>query len=328
MSFDITIGFDTTLLRPTDGLTTNTLAEQMKFADISPSFNFVVPGEMRASAFTITRNVKGNLPLFAIAGDFKGACGDVDSLTLPWPAEYNGEFKNWTKVFKSAKVVSIASAKQDTTQGVNHKQDEVVFTTDDSTRQVEALVDVSKAKGGVAKLTFRMINKSVSQIESYNTAASVLEEQYNTDSTMLNLTIRTSKTVEVFNLTLATEKTGTTAVDTLLSSVEIPDTCECIIPAAQGSTRLVLDRPVVSTSQGFIEGPAIQIRHRADQIQLQILHGNPTQVVVSDLFGKVFAALPIGDHQWLDIPTAELAHGVYLLQVRWPHGSATQLFQR
>ena len=67
-SFDITIGYDTSRFRPTDGLSIGTLSEQMKFGDISPFFNFRVPGEMRVGAFTITRNVAGDKPLFADLG--------------------------------------------------------------------------------------------------------------------------------------------------------------------------------------------------------------------------------------------------------------------
>ncbi len=75
-SFDITIGYDTSLIRPTDGLSQGTLSSQMIFSDVSPFFNFRIPGELRVGAFTVNRNVKGNEPLFAVAGDFLGACDD------------------------------------------------------------------------------------------------------------------------------------------------------------------------------------------------------------------------------------------------------------
>ena len=89
-SFDITIGYDKSILRPTDVLKEGTLSSQMTNG---PTLNTVVPGEMRIFGFNVARSVSGSVPLVAVSGDFLGSCADEGVLNIPYAPDFNTEFK-------------------------------------------------------------------------------------------------------------------------------------------------------------------------------------------------------------------------------------------
>lgn len=115
VSFDITIGYDRTKLRPTDVLKEGTLSAGMAY---EPFLNTVVPNEMRIAGGNIIKTVYGDVPLVAVAGDFLGSCTDVDTLGYPWPSTFNSEFKRKFSVVRRDSVKATALAKANKTSGL------------------------------------------------------------------------------------------------------------------------------------------------------------------------------------------------------------------
>ena len=115
VSFDITIGYDRTKLRPTDVLKEGTLSAGMAY---EPFLNTVVPNEMRIAGGNIIKTVYGDIPLVAVAGDFLGSCADFDSLGYPWPSTFNSEFKRKFSVVRRDSVKAIAVAKSNNKSGL------------------------------------------------------------------------------------------------------------------------------------------------------------------------------------------------------------------
>jgi hypothetical protein len=116
VSFDITIGYDRTKLRPTDVLKEGTLSAGMSYA---PFLNTVVPNEMRIAGGNIIKTVSGIEPLVAVTGDYLGTCGEIDTLGYPWPATFNSEFKKRITVIRRDSVKATANAKSNIQAGVS-----------------------------------------------------------------------------------------------------------------------------------------------------------------------------------------------------------------
>lgn len=123
VSFDITIGYDRTLLRPTDVLKEGTLSAGMAY---EPFLNTVVPNEMRIAGGNIIKTVYGDLPLFAVAGDYLGDCKQFDTLGYPWPSTFNAEFKKRVTIVKRDTVRAVAIAKGNKNAGLQSIVDSIV----------------------------------------------------------------------------------------------------------------------------------------------------------------------------------------------------------
>lgn len=328
MSFDITIGFDTSKLRPTDGLFTGTLAEQMKFADISPAANFRVPGEMRVSGFTITRNVKGALPLFAVTGDFKQACNIIDSLTLPWQPEYNEEFKVATKVFVSSDVKRVTLPKADVTQGVFTGTELIEFTVGDSIKRVSTTLGLEKSGGKKVKAVYHLRDSTCARIVNFHSTVQVDSSLISPDSTQLELHFVASGRIDTVDIEMHAEVKEAVETDTLTGAVYVLDSCSCSTPTAASQTNIIVNNKPVSVKMDLNEDPLIRIRFLPESITIESVHGDPQQVRVFDMFGRIAAESVMNTQTSMELPTQTLSPGVYILQVHTVKGQKSWLFQR
>lgn len=328
MSFDITIGFDTSLLRPTDGLFTGTLSEQMKFGDISPGVNFRVPGEMRVSAFTITRNVKGKLPLFAVAGDYLGQCGSEDSLTLPWVPEFNQEFKKWTRVFVSTKVISRATPVPSPEQGTNNTREVVVLSRDTPSVNIPVVVQATSNDGSRAKVEVSIEGSRASRIDSVTSSRTDALVEINSDRSTASIEFKVTKNTDTINVSISSMSFDSTTSDVLKSALLILDSCSCSTPTATGSTAIRFKNPPVSVKMDLNESSSIVITSSNDNVTVKSLHGDPLKIVVSDLLGRTIFQSEFTNHGYLEIPTTEFGPGLFLVAASTLQDFQTRLYQR
>lgn len=326
MSFDITIGFDTTLLRPTDGLFAGTLAEQMKFADISPGVNFRVPGEMRVSAFTITRNVKGNLPLFAVAGEYVGSCGSFDSLTVPWAPEFNEEFKKWTKTIVTSRVSTRAIPTPNPNEGVSVIEEALIFNQGEPIRNLSSLVRVPSNSGQRIKTTYQLLQEHAS-IQDIRVIALDPVVEINDEKSKAEVTFTASSQGDTVYLRIEGVSQSDKQLDTLVANVQILDTCSCSQPTILSRVPIVIDSIVVSTASDLNEDP-LTVEHYSNRLIVKSLHGDLQKILVSDLLGRVQLALSIKNQPFVEIPTTEFGSGLFILTMTTANGIQTQLFQQ
>ncbi|GMV53076.1 MAG: T9SS C-terminal target domain-containing protein [Chlorobi bacterium] len=315
MSFDITIGFDTSLITPTDGLTSGTLAEQMKFSDISPAFNFRVPGEMRVSAFTITRNVKGNLPLFAVAGNYNGGCGTEVPLTLPWEPEFNEEFKRVVTAFIADTLKTVAIPKVNSTTGIVTHSDTISLADTTDLVEIEALVTMQSTDSKLVKLHIESDRLNLVTIDSVSfagTAYSAID------------TVATDHVTIKFQTT-GSETPGTvyirfpgTAADTVAIRyrTEIVDSCTCTQPGKTAITNIIKREPVGIQENKLDrnEGSVIQWSVHRDIITIQNLHGGPNAIRIVDTFGRIITSQTVSTDR-ITIPLNQMAHGLYFVTI-------------
>lgn len=328
MSFDITIGYDTAFLQPTDGLFTGTLADQMKFGDISPAANFRVPGEMRVSAFTITRNVKGKQPLFAVSGTYKRGCVWSDSLTLPWNPEFNEEYKKWVKVFNSTTIEAKPFPVQSPIQGVVEQTADLNFGTVDTAASVQIVLDLGQVSGRVSRLSVRLSDTSTATISGYRWESNVTAETVETSDSTLIISFKSAASRDTLWVDLNRSQANKTNFDTLEAHVSIQDSCTCLIPGVSGQTVVRKDSIPVSTAIDFDESSQKDVLVTSDKIIIEDVHGNLLGARIFDLLGRCLIDQIIVNPRLIEIPIVQLQPGVYLLTMVSPKGFTTQFFQR
>jgi hypothetical protein len=313
-SFDITIGYDTSIIRPTDGLTSGTLSEQMKFADISPAFNFRVPGEIRVGAFTINTNVIGDKPLFAVAGDFLGDCTSNDTFSFPWPASFNEEFKGVVRYFTTDTVLPVTNARQDHSSGVWLDLDSVLINGKDSTASIPVRVQrgmIPTSPLRVSLITVPPRAVEISRIEGRGIDSTSVSVDGSTADVWLNGTVldTVTLTVEVVSRTSAEDTTVM-----IHGRVYSDQDCSCWIPAQVDS--MIVRSRTATTSHIAVEvheSAGIQFEQDGSNIRIQSSHGQPWIVTVSDLIGNRVAeliALPGNEHR---LSLHHLSPGLYMI---------------
>ena len=314
-SFDITIGYDTSLIRPTDGLTMGTLSSQMTFSDVSPFFNFRIPGEMRVGAFTIDRNVRGDQPLFAIAGDFKGTCLDSTWFEFPWEATFNGEFRRSVAAYWTDTVKATAIAASDANYGLFASGEPDTIPGKDSTRTLSFTRTLPPQLRGSRTRTTLTLDVSGQVIID-----TVLVSQ--ADSVELNAS-RTSVTVhdkgqaenDSIQIVLRSESEDRSVSVMATTSTQSDAECGCVSPSGTDTVMITaINTPNVSVNMDSHESIGISTRFQNTGIEIQFLHGQPSSIELFTLHGERLIDLTSrGETMW--VATDQLPKGPYILSV-------------
>ena len=328
-SFDITLGYDTSVLRPTDGLIVGTLSDQMRFGDLSPSFNFSIPGELRVGAFTITRNVNGDLPLFAVAGTWLGSCGETGSFVFPWPHDFNPEFKKSITVAVSDTIRSIVVARVDLSQGSSLSMDSTDMGTDSTTvigiesrqekltgLQLKEYITVNDDKSSITIDTVEAPDALEVNIDLTRTSAEITRRA-NTDSTYR------------FNVVLRRIRIDTVEA-TLRVTTSLDDTCGCVKPGEQDS--MVIQGSGIATSvestqetdKVLHEGAVMNSYVIDNELNIQSLHGQPLEISLSTVEGSTVYHGTLAPYENMILPLESWSTGMYIIQARGPHIRATK----
>lgn len=314
-SFDITIGYDTSLVTPTDGLTSGTLSAQMPFGEFSPFFNFRIPGEMRVGAFSIDRNAKGDQPLFAIAGNFKGSCPDAALFTLPWEATFNEEFKSKVSVFITDTVFSKAVPVLHDTIGIYVDQIADTIPGKDSTRTIRLVRKNSALLKDISiKSTLSLAHPDLFKFVANSTtgADTVI---YSTDSTIISFSGLASSLSDTLTVTLRSQTSSADTSDWFFTKVESLDTCGCVDP--RGSDTVLVhstQKPIVSVTTAFHESTGIKTSITDKEVEIQFLHGQPGSVQIYSTIGEKISSVT-SRQEVVRLSTEQFSKGQYFLVV-------------
>lgn len=327
-SFDITLGYDTSVVRPTDGLIVGTLSDQMRFGDLSPSFNFSIPGELRVGAFTITRNVNGDLPLFAVAGTWLGSCGEDESFVFPWPHDFNPEFKKTVSIAISDTIRSIVVARMDQTQGPTSILDTVEMNTD-STASILIATSQHRLRGTRVRELIQLPSSSPLRIE---TVMATGARSISIDDERMSAEIeRTVESDSIYNYSVNVRRVMIDSLESVIHvSTALDDSCGCVKPGKTDSIVIVgVGLPTTVPSQPetntvLHEGAVMNSFVDNNELVIQSLHGQPLAVSVSTVMGIAVYTHTLAPYEHTKLPLQSWSTGMYIVHARAPQISVTK----
>jgi hypothetical protein len=314
-SFDITIGYDTSLIRPTDGLTVGTLSSQMSFGDVSPFFNFRIPGEMRVGAFTIDRNVRGDQPFFAIAGNFLGDCNDKTFFTFPWESTFNEEFRRSIAIEWTDTVLAVATPVENPVLGLFAAQTPDTIRGYDSTTVLtlhrilsdnlrdEPTISTLSIPGSTAVVIERVdVTNSDSLVFALDSTSVSIFDKGQVENDTLYVTLKSRSKAQTINVQAVTQ-VSTLAV------------CTCTDPKGKDTIAITaIHEPNVSIKMDSHERAGISIRRQTPGISIQLLHGQPTNIQIHSMYGALLKSFTsTGEDVW--IANEQLPNGPFLITV-------------
>jgi len=315
-SFDITVGFDTSQITPTDLLISGTLADQMRFGDLSPFMTTVVPGELRVGGFTVTRNVRGDLPLVAVSGSYKGECGDADTFSLAYNPNsgFNAEFKGEITTFISDSIIAIAIPRVDDSQGMSFEEDTLLIQGKDSVGLSTVSISQSELVGSSMIDSITITDSDLFEIDS------IWAEGI--DSVRISTT---GQTAQVFR-SVSSEETGTYTVrfrslteerDTMTSvriSTSVTSICGCVTPMRTDELFLRSQHTTTSIVQRDVhESTDLRITQFSEALELQCSLGQPWRVMVVDLMGRQLASTTVTPGITSRLSLSPLPKGAYIV---------------
>ena len=302
-------------MTPIDGLAIGTLSDQMRSLG-GPFFNFRIPGEIRVGAFTINTNVKGDLPLFAIAGTFKGDCLFADTLSFDYFPEFNNEFKGKVEYMYSDTVQRIAKPIEDASQGVTKTIDTLRIGHKDSSATTEFVVHHGKLNNRLLQVEFFLENIDQTWIDTIT--SETLLENIIIDVTRQKVTIDFESQVRdssVFQIRLKNISNDSIGVTKLSGQLFDTTHCTCLRPTKTDTMFIETKEPVTSVEGEDVHDSTVKIiRLTADRISMQFSHGQLWKIQIVDLLGrKIMETQQIGFEAQLSL--AELKPGAYILYV-------------
>lgn len=285
-SFDITIGFDTSLVLPTDVLTENTLSFG---ANYPAQMSLVIPGEMRIAGFNITRNMVGDKPIFAVAGEFSGSCSDSINFTFPWPPTFNEEFKKKVTVLRSEAVNVVATPRTDKLLGPVFSIDTVIIGGKDSTSAVTTAVSYGTSSVKRAMVTWSLDDSVSAKIENVTLSGVSADSVIVSGSTAVAHVSFLPSESPTMAVTLRNTTVETLVTTELRCSMVIVDSCACVQSGRTDTLQIVLTNPIVSVSS-----PVDDSNERLDVTNTSVTchchHGQTNEINVFTVAGERVAS--------------------------------------
>ena len=315
-SFDITVGFDTSQITPTDLLISGTLADQMRFGDLSPFMRTAVPGELRVGGFTVTRNVRGDLPLVAVTGSYKGACGDADTFYLAYNPNsgFNGEFKGEITTFISDSIVAVANSIDDPSQGPTWGSDSVLINGRDSTGSILITVDQSRLAGAEIMETISIQDPDLFEIDSILTeGVDSIRISAGRQAARVYRTV-SSEGVFEYRLQLRSINEAHDTATVVGIQTNMVSDCGCVTPTRTDELFLQSQHTTTSVEQRVVhESTDLTIRYISNTLELQCSHGQPWTVMVVDLVGRIAAQTQVVTGTNSRLSLSPLPKGMYIV---------------
>lgn len=318
LSFDIILGYDASRMRPTTGLKSGTLSEQLDLFD-SPYFNFVTKGEIWVSAAGLTRPARGRLPLFAVAGDYVGTCNQSTNITVAFAPEFNEEFKRKVEVYRTDSVVSVAIPKDRADLGVFSTVQALQMEGKDSTAEGEIVLRCRGMRDSLLSLKLALSRPDVFEVvsvwsEDTNVKDLILSgNQRDTSGVMLKVNaLADSVTIRyrVRSLTDGRDTTETLSVR-MTSSLE----CGCIRPTGSAIIALRSRKQDTTTVDADVDEATDYIVLRDGTIIVQCLHRQPESITVYSLLGEVIAQVTEVKEDRVQIPVQSAPAGPLFVQM-------------
>lgn len=320
MYFDITLKYDTSVLRPTQGFPQGTLAGQLDFGEDNPAYDLRTRGEIGISAFSISTNAKGNLPLFAIGGYFVGSCHDRDSIRVPYPADYidfNEEFKRKVTLYTSEIFEAVANPISHPDLGPSFTDHSLQIEYPDSTAQMSVTVNSAGLNGAPVVLTLTNSSTNGIAIDSIAMAAITPDSIVRIDDRTLKIYYVASANAADPVVFVSTRHRNEYDTTTVTASLESHEDCGCIRPTKQDSIKIFTHKQTVSMISDVDEGSATLLM-MDDVIEVQGVHGQPGFLTVFALDGAiVYRAVFVESETHVRIPIHDLPHGAYFVAATW-----------
>ncbi len=319
MYFDITLRYDTSVIRPTQGFPQGTLAGQLEFGEYNPAYNFRTPGEIKVSAFSISTHAKGNIPLIAIGGNFVGDCHDSDSITVPtigmfYALDFNKEFKRKVTVDVSEIFAAVAIPVIKPSIGATIDTEAVHIESPDSTASFTIDLTTPELKNTRAALTVTKVPTNGISIDTVILVGA-------TADSMKRIGIDTVKVYYVApsgplqaQVVLSASHERNNDSTTFTASVQSLEDCGCITPAKTDSVRVVTHKKTVSALSD-VDEDSVTIRMMEDAIVVQGVHGQPGFLTVYALDGAIVYRVAFNEGtNRIQVPIHDLPHGVYFVK--------------
>lgn len=309
-SFDITIGFDTSLVRPTDVLTENTLS----FGAFYPAqMSLVIPGEMRIAGFNVTRNMVGDKPLFAVAGNYIGTCLDAIAFTFPWPPTFNEEFKKKMTVLTSEQVNITATRKIDKSLGPRFELDTVLIDGKDSTNVVETAISFGTNTVKHATLSWLLTDTLAAKINDVTySGLSVDSVTVTSKSAVAYVRFQAGQT-PTLAVQLQNVSSETRATTLLRTTMDVTDTCGCVQSGTNDSMQVVLTNPIVSVSSP-VDDSNERLDVAATSITCHCHHGQTNEISVFTIAGERIAVQRVSNATMNTMSIEHLPPGPYIIE--------------
>lgn len=315
MSFDITINYDTAVLRPTTGLPSGTLAELMKYGDFSPYYNFQIPGEMRVGAFTISTPVRGNRPLFAVGGTFRGTCPDTGRLGVFFRPEFNPEFKRRVTVYDIDYVHTTATPITRNDVGLTWATKTARLVFPDTVLEHELLVKTTGLAGDSLVLFLEPQNEDL-MIDTV-----VAEDSEKTQ--VLNITrnesgdyvvvFSTADTSAIFTVRSRATFLSDSTTTLLWGRLTTTNSCSCVRPGKVDTFNLTAIRPDTTTTTADIQESSVKLRMMNSVIEYQGLLGSPATIEVYGIEGSLLQRYHFEAGTTPTVSLSNFPTGVYIV---------------
>jgi hypothetical protein len=307
VSFDITIGYDRTKLRPTDVLKEGTLSVGMSY---EPFLNTAVTNEMRIAAGNIVKTVSGDVPLVAIAGDFLGSCTDVGELSYPWPATFNSEFKRKFTLVRFDSVKATARPRLQPNRGFAFEDSSITIKEQDSTSSV-AVVSIGQSELKRKQIVVLTFDTTSVQVSVDSISGLVL------DSVITNrnqIRIFAKETTPTASVAISARWIGTALKPQTQITVQTVDgeDCSCEVSTLRDTVRITKEYPSVSVASADEHIEIITASN--DALSIQCDHEEMKTVQFFDVLGSlVYQENVQPGKQYMS--TSNLAKGVYHIHV-------------
>lgn len=313
-SFDITIGFNRRVLRPTDVLKEGTLSAQMSNG---PTLNAITPGEMRIFGFNIARSVSGDAPLVAVAGDFIGSCHDKGDLSLPYAPDFNGEFRRRFTFSVVDSIATFLKKKLVGNVGCTFEADTVNISSDkasafgtlrvkrsesgDSTGWIN--LTYVKALGGLTVGDITGLNCQIDSVLYNKSGVSVLFRKTLSDPSDPLLMVEARR--------------GDSTVEQILDieATLVSDDCECSVPGLRDTLFVRTTKPIVGVKSSCDDG-ACTIEVNDDYVVGKCHHHEMKILEVNDLLGHNIKSYQKHEDRAIELSIAELPAGIYFAVMR------------
>lgn len=311
-SFDISIGYDRSIIRPSAALKEGTLSAQMTNG---PILNVVVPNEMRIYGFNIARSVAGSLPLFAVSGDYLGECNSIGQLTLPIEPDFNGEFKRKFTVRRLDSVTAINVRKNSTFSGCEFDKEEAVISElEASTSVAMKLKNLSRETNAKYRLALSFERQSDSTLVVFDSifAVGCTIEDIEIASTGAGVTI-SSLTRDEPEIVAVVKRRSMEASGRVNVSASVIDRtpCGCVQPALNDTVLITIDRPNVNVSTSTDED-ACTISLRSNEVHGMCGHSGMKKLILRDLLGQTVQQIET-DNYPVVMSTSNLSSGMYFV---------------
>jgi hypothetical protein len=312
MSFDITIGYDTSVIRPTDVLTEGTLSHMLDF----PAFmSLVVPGEIRVGGFNTTRAMIGDLPVVAIAGNFIGACGEFDTLSVPWPPTFNEEFEKVVTVYKTEPIVTVANERLRSDVGSSISADSITIERYDSTGTIDIDVALPSLTRSKLLLSLAIEDSTIAVMTNANVRSAVVDSMHMQGGMIKVWMTQDGDAQPRVTVTVRNAVRTPRASTRLTASTTMLDSCQCVLAGLKDTVLVVCSDPMVSVSSS-VDDDNVRLRITERGASCQCDHGQTNEIAVYTVLGEL---VRIARSDGMDETFSSfegLPHGSYVIMAR------------